>query len=189
MIPTESIDRLVAAIRDGNDEVRGTAWQNAGPAGAPAIPHLASLMVNPNFEVMRSARRAIQRIVRHAGRPGAETEARAVEKELIALLGVDAAPATAPVRREALWWLSEIGSEAAVAPMSTLLGDPDTREDARCALMRLPGDAVSGALRKALATAPEPFRFALAESLRQRGEVVEGYPSQKLTPTKRTAVG
>jgi len=45
--------------------------------------------------------------------------------------------------------------------------------------MRLPGSQVTAALRSAFGRAPEEFKFALAESLRQRGEKVAGYPSQK----------
>lgn len=181
---SESIDRLIMAIRDGNDDARGTAWQTAGKVGAPAIAPLSRLMTQSDFEVARSAKRAVHQIVRRAGRPGAESEAKAVEQELIALLRSD----SPPVRREALWWLSEVGGEAAVAPMAALLANPDAREDARCALMRIPGESVSSALHAAFASAPESFRFALADSLRRRGAPVEGYPSQKLTPTKQTTV-
>jgi hypothetical protein len=72
--------------------------------------------------------------------------------------------------------------------MAALLLDPEVREDARCALMRLPGRKATASLRSAFAAAPEEFKFALAESLRQRGEKVKGYPSQKLVPTRPTAV-
>jgi hypothetical protein len=80
--------------------------------------------------------------------------------------------------------LSEIGGDDAVAPMAALLTDKDVREDARCALMRLPGRKATAALKSAFDRAPEEFKFALAESLRARGEKVNGYPSQKLVPTR-----
>ena len=114
----------------------------------------------------------------------AATEARAVATELIALLS--SSPTV--VRREVLWMLSEIGGDDSVASMATLLTDKEVREDARCALMRLPGRKATAALESAFATAPEEFKFALAESLRQRGEKVNGYPSQKLVPTRQTKV-
>lgn len=179
-----SLNRLIAAIQDGDDDVRGSAWQDAAPAGAPAIQPLAALFNHMNFEVVRSAQRAAQRIVWHAGRPGAESEAKAVEQELLELLR----NGSALVRRKALGWLSEIGGDAAVAPMARLLTDPECREEARCALLRLPSAGVSLVLRDAMAKAPESFRFALADALRRRGEQVEGYPTQKLTPTRSTAV-
>ena len=96
---------------------------------------IAALMTNANFEISRSAKRALYKIVRHAGRPGAKKEAKAVERELIPLLKSDAVT----VRREVLWMLSEIGEDDAIAPMAALLTDKEVREDARCALMRLPG--------------------------------------------------
>ncbi|MBI5384338.1 MAG: HEAT repeat domain-containing protein [Verrucomicrobia bacterium] len=180
-----SVDDLIAKIKSTDDKVRGPAWQSAGPAGAPAVKPLAALMTDPNFEIARSAKRALYKIVRHAGRPGAKKEALAVEKELIPLLKSDAVP----VRREVLWMLSEIGTDDAIAPMAALLTDAEVREDARCALMRFPSKKATDALKSAFAIAPEDFKFALAESLRKRGQKVDGYPSQKLVPTKQTTVG
>jgi HEAT repeat protein len=180
-----AVDELIAKIKSTDDKVRGPAWQGAAPYGAPALKPLAGLMTDPSFEVARSARRAIEVIVRHAGRPGAKKEAQAVEKELIPLLKSEAVP----VRREAVWMLSEIGSDDAVAPMSALLSDPEVREDARCALLRIPGRKATAALKSAFAQAPEEFKYALAEGLRIRGEKVEGYPSRKMVPVKPTSVG
>jgi HEAT repeat protein len=179
-LTANSVDELVNRIRSQDDDVRGDAWQNAGPAGAPAIQPLAALMTDSHFEIARSARRAIWNIVYHAGRPKATQEAAAVEKELVALLEH---PAT-PVRREALWMLSKIAGNSAVQPMERFLADPELREDARCALQRIPGKPSLRALQRALKTAPEEFRYALAESLRARGEKVADYPSRKLEPVK-----
>lgn len=172
---------LVQRILSDDDNVRGDAWQNAGPAGAPAIGPLADLLTHEHFEVARSARRAIYQIIRHAGRPGATAEARAVEKALLPLLG----HFRAAVRREALWMLSEIASDDAVAPMARLLRDNEVRDDARMALQRVPGAAATTVLQNALNAAPENFRYNLAEALRKRGVKVEGYPSQKLQPGVR----
>jgi len=120
----------------------------------------------------------------NAGRPGAETERRAVEAALVKLLQHPAAI----VRREALWMLSEIGSPRVVKPVAALLRDPEAREDARCALLRLPGPGCRQALREALAAAPESFKYALADALRLLGETVTGYPSRKLVPTRQSSV-
>lgn len=179
-----AIADLIARIKSTDDAIRGPAWQNAGPAGAPAVVPLAEVMCDPHFEIARSAKRAIERIVRHAGRPGADAERRAVAAELVKLLG----HGHSHVRQHALWMLSEIGEDPAVEPMAALLADPEVREDARCALERIPGRAATAALKKAMAAAPEAFKYALAHSLRVRGEKVEGYPSQKRVPTKATRV-
>lgn len=176
---------LVARIKSTDDKVRGPAWQGAGPVGAPAVKPLAALMTDPDFEISRSAKRAMYKIVRHAGRPGAKKEAKAVETDLIPLLKSDAVT----IRREVLWMLSEIGDDDAIAPMAALLTDKEVREDARCALMRLPSRKATAALKSAFRSAPEEFKSALVESLRKRGEKVNGYPSQKLVPTRSTTVG
>jgi HEAT repeat protein len=178
------VNDLVARMKSTDDTVRGLALQEAGSTGAPAVKPLVALLPDSDFELARSAKRALYRIIRHAGRPGAESEARAVEAELIPLLESKAAS----VRCEMLWLLSEIGGEDAVTPMAALLTAPEAREDARCALARLPSVRVTAAIKSAFASAPQDFKFALAESLRQRGEKITGYPSKKLVPTKQTSV-
>lgn len=179
-----AVSELLAKIRSKDDAVRGPAWQGAGPVGAPAVGPLAEVMSDPDFEIARSAKRAIERIVRYAGRPGADSERQAVQEELVKLLK----HSNVNVRRLAAWMLSEIGDDNAVAPMAELLADVEAREDARCALTRIPGEKATNALRKAMETAPEEFKFALADSLRARGEKVSGYPTRKLVPTKQTSV-
>lgn len=179
-----TVDELLAKIKNTDDAVRGPAWQNAGPIGAPAVVPLAEIMADPDFEIARSAKRAIEKIVRYAGRPGAEPERKAVQAELVKLLK----HSRLDVRRHAVWMLSEIADDDAVDAMATLLADPDAREDARCALIRLPGEKATRALWQAMENAPEEFKFALADALRARGEKVAGYPSRKLVPTKQTKV-
>ncbi len=179
-----SVDDLIARIKSPDDTVRGPAWQNADSYGAPAVKSLAQVMNDPDFEIARAAKRALWKIARYAGRPGAAGEAKAVTAQLIPLL----ATSPAPVRREVLWMLSEIAGDEAVTPMTALLSDAEVRDDARCALTRMPGDKVTAALKQAMGLVPEGFKFALADSLRSRGEKVTGYPSRKLVPTKPTSV-
>ena len=181
---TSDVNELVAKIKSKDDAVRGPAWQGAGPVGARAVGPLAEVMTDADFETARCAKRAIEKIVRHAGRPGADAERKAVQGELVKLLP----HASANVRRHAAWMLSEIGDDSAVAPVAALLADGEVREDARCAIERIPGAPATAALKKALSSAPEDFKYALAHSLRVRGEKVEGYPSKKLVPTKQTSV-
>ena len=181
----ETVKDLVARIKSKDDSIRGAAWQTAESAGALAVRPLAEVMMDPDFETARAAKRALYRIVRHAGRPGAKHEAEAVTGELVLVLG----SAPAPVRREAMWMLSEIAGDKAVAAMATMLADPEVREDARCALMRLSGSKATSAFKAAFAKAPEEFKYALAETLRERGIKVNGYPSQKLVPNRKTTVG
>jgi hypothetical protein len=179
-----AVKDLIDKVSSPDDKIRGPAWQGAGPVGAPAIGALADLMMHTNFEIARCARRAIERIVRHAGRPGANSERQAVAAELLKLVQ----HRSVEVRRHALWMLSEIGDDASVPTMALALGDAEVREAARCALERIPGAPASAALRQALGSGPEAFQEAVAHSLRVRGEKVEGHPSKKLVPTKSTSV-
>ena len=152
--------------------------------GAAAVKLLVPVMQDSDFEVARSARRALWKIVRHAGRPRATKEARAVSNELVAALP----NSPSGTRREVLWMLSEIGTDETIPAMAALLSDPDVRMDAQCAIMRMPGRPATAALKSAFARAPEDFKFALADALRKRGETVKGYPSQKRVPSRPTAV-
>ncbi len=181
----DTINDLITKIKSSDEKVRGPAWQGAAPLGAPAVKPLVAVMADNNFEIARAAKRALWKIVRHAGRPGADNEAAGVTAELTSSLG---GSQTAPVRRELLWMLSEIGSDEAVPPMASLLADAEVRDDARCCLQRMPGQLSLAALKQAFASAPEEFKYALAESLRARGEKVSGYASRKLVPSKQTRV-
>jgi len=182
---TNTVNDLVARIKNKDDSIRGPAWQTAESAGAPAVRPLAEVMMDPDFETARAAKRALYRIVRHAGRPGAKDEAEAVTEELVLVL----VNAPAHVRRQAVWMLSEIAGDKVVPEIAALLADPQVREDARCALIRLGSKKATAALKAAFANAPEEFKYALADSLREEGVKVNGYPSQKLVPSRKTTVG
>ena len=101
----QPVDDLLSKITSKDDAVRGPAWQAAGPIGAPAVKPLAAAMSDSDMEIARAAKRALWKIVRYAGRPGAETERASVAGGLVMLLNGQ----PTPVRRETLWMLSEIG--------------------------------------------------------------------------------
>jgi HEAT repeat protein len=178
-----AVHGLIKKIKDDNPDVRTEGWLGAGEAGAPAVPALAKVMTDPDREVARAAKRAMWKIVRHAGRPGAETEKRDVVLRLLELLGDDV---STPVRTEVLWMLSELGEDTVIEPIAALLKNPELREDARMALERIPGS--KSALSAAFEGAPEEFKPNLAQSLRKLGVEVKGYPCAKLTPVKQTKV-
>jgi HEAT repeat protein len=181
----KAVDSLMAGIRDENDKVRTDAWQSAGEVGAPAVEALAKVMTDENLEVARAAKRALWKIVRVVGRPRAGNERRAVLGRLVELLG-DEQPV--PVRREVLWMLSEIGTRRSIKPIAALLSNRELREDARMVLQRIPSRGALAALRAGFKAAPEDFKINIAQSLRQRGVEVSGYPCVKLVPTKKTNV-
>ncbi len=179
------VQKLIGKIRDDSAKVRTEAWQSAGEVGAPAVEALAKVMTDEDLEVARAAKRALWKIVRHAGRPGARNERRAVLSELVELLD-DEQPL--PVRREVLWMLSEIGTRRSVKSIAALLSNRELREDARMVLQRIPSKRAIAALKAGLQSCPEDFKLNIAQSLRQRGVEVSGYPCVKLVPTKKTNV-
>jgi HEAT repeat protein len=181
----QGVDELIAGIKSDSAEERTQAWQSAGQVGAPAVKPLAKVMTGEELEVARAAKRALWQIVRYTGRPKANKEKRAVETELVALLGDDQ-PAT--VGAEVLWMLSEIGARNSIKPIAGLMKNESLREDARMALERIPGQRAVAALKAGFETAPEDFKSNIAQSLRKRGEEVDGYPCQKLVPTKKIPI-
>jgi len=181
----KDVDELIAKIKDNSDKVRTAAWLGAGNVGAPAVKPLAKVMTDNDLEVARAAKRALWKIVRHAGRPRARNEKKAVTAELVPLLGDDQ---PAPVRREVLWMLSEIGDAKSIKPIAALLANKQLREDARMVLQRVPNKRAIGALKAGLKAAPKDFKLNIAQSLRQRGVKVRGLPCVKLVPTKKTNV-
>ena len=179
------VAKLIAGIRDDDDKVRAEAWLGAGKFGAAAVKPLAKVMTDKDFEIARAAKHGLWKIVRHVGRPGAVKKKTAVVGKLLELLGDDQ---PVSVRREVLWMLSEIGNRKTVEPIAALLSNKDLREDARMVLQRIPTRTALVALRAGFKAAPEDFKLNIAQSLRQRGVKVRGYPCVKLVPTKKTNV-
>ena len=181
----QAVENLISKLKDDSDEVRTEGWLGAGEVGAAVVKPLAKVMTDNDLEVARAAKRALWKIVRHTGRPKATKEKRAVETRLLELLGDDQ---PVSVRREVLWMLSEIGNRKTVEPIAALLSNKDLREDARMVLQRIPTKNALAALRTGFKAAPEDFKLNIAQSLRQRGVEVSGYPCVKLVPTKKTDV-
>ena len=82
--------------------------------------------------------------------------------------------------------LSEIGARNSIRPLARLTRNAELREDARMALERIGNGRAIQVLRNRFEAAPEDFKPNLTQSLRKLGVEVEGYPCQKLVPTKQT---
>jgi hypothetical protein len=176
---------LIRDIQSKDAKTRAAARDGAGPVGAAAVTGLAAVAGHDDFEIARAAGRAIQNIVYHAGRPGAEAEAEAVAAELVQLLGEDQ---PLQFRRDVLWMIWQIAGEEAVSPVAELLSHPKLAEDARMALERLPGDQATQVLQQAFQGAAEADRPAFAYSLQVRGVSTPEVPDLRLKPTEPTSV-
>jgi len=183
-----TVDVLIARVKEKDPKVRAAAWQAAGKVGAPAVKPLAGVAATGELEVARAANRGLWKIVRTAGRPGAENERAAVVAELLDVL--DNAQLPVQLRRDVVWMLSEIIRDDEIDPdgAASLLDDPDLREDVRCALQRVPGERALTALKIGFGRATGEFKAALACALRARGIAVAEPPCPKLVPTKQTSV-
>ncbi|MBC8870042.1 MAG: HEAT repeat domain-containing protein [Planctomycetes bacterium] len=180
-----SVQELIAGIRSEDAGTRCAAWQTAGEYGASAVIPLAAVMGESGVdqEVARAAKNGLWAVVRSAWPPGTDAADGSVVSALIELLKGEQPVA---VRREALWMLSEIGGAESVEAIAGLVTNGQLREDARCALERIPGEKSLDALKQAFDAAAEDFKSNLAQSLRARGETVDGVPCRKLTPVYKT---
>ena len=185
-----TLEALLKGIQSDDAEARTKAWLAAGQIGAPALGPLAKIVAEGELEVSRAAKRAMWKIVRTVGAPGRCECKAAAEAALIDLLGEEQPDC---VRCEVLWMLSEIGGEKtidAIREIPDILENKAIREDARCCVERIPGQAAIDALTDGLEASEDEFQLALAQSLRARGVEVDRqkYPCQKPVPTKETAV-
>jgi len=180
-----AVKKLIERMKDASPEARTEGWLGAGEVGAPAVPALAEVMTEADREVARAAKRAMWKIVRHAGRPHADTEKHQVVLRLLELLGDEV---SVPVRREILWMLSELGEDNVIEPVAALLKHDELREDARMVLERIPSAKAKDVLNTAFEEASEEFKPNLAQSLRKLGVEVKGYPCVKLKPVRQTKV-
>lgn len=182
---TPNLEEFVLGLRTAAEEPSAPPWHGARQYGALAVKPIAELLTAPEIETARNAKRALYDIIRYSSRPGAGAQRHEIQAQLLTLLQHP----QETVRREALWMLSEIVDTQGVSGMAALLVVEGVREDARCALLRVPGKEAIAALRKAFESADEEFRYALADGLRARGVKVKGYPSRKLVPTRGTTLG
>jgi len=180
-----TVDELVAGIQSGDEHRRTETWQAAPGVGAAAVEPLADLVTDADLEVARAAMRGLWAVTRHAGRPDAGDSRAEVVAALTPLATSDHPE---QLHREVVWMLSEIGDEAIVPVLASLLSDDRLQEDARMALERIPGQASLAALRDGLEAAPENFKPHIAHSLRVRGEAVPDIPDTKLVPEHATSV-
>ncbi|MGC8744348.1 MAG: HEAT repeat domain-containing protein [Verrucomicrobiia bacterium] len=180
------LNELLQKIKDADDKVRADAAEKLINRGPAAVQPLVNTMEDKNFEIARSAKRALWKMVRYSGKPGADSNREKICDQLFKALELKLSVQT---KRELLWMLSEIGGDDAVSQISKYFNNNDLKEDARCCVERIPSEKAISALQTAFKKADEEFKYALAESLRARGVKIEGYQSKKLIPTRQTNIG
>ena len=159
----------LAEIIGGDDgEARMEAAERAEQAGAGALPLLAPLLADEDPAVSRLAGRAMERITHHAMRPEADEEER---REVAAALteALESHEDNA-VRREVIYLLGLCGGQREAGVLARFLDDPDLRDHAVQALVRIPSRGAATALINALREADEERKRAFINALAQRGD-------------------
>ena len=163
------LDGFLAGITGPDGEARRVAFEQAAQYGAETVVPLGQILGGQDRAAARAAHLALQAIVAHAGRPGAEAEAQAVSAALIGLLRSDQPTAA---KRLEIPLLGLIGGDAAVPVLAELLADRELGEPARQALHRIPGPVAAQALLQALETTDGTLRTGIIYALGNRREVV-----------------
>lgn len=180
MMQEAAIKELLEGLKSEEPESRRSAWLKAADAGPEALEPLARLMNSGGLEVSRAAENAMWRIVRDLGAPEVEHSIKRKLVTQLEALVTNRFPEA--VRRQALWMFSEIAGATDAEAIAPLLKEPSLREDARCAIQRIPGEQSVQILWAELEEAPGDFKMNIVQSLRARGESVSGHPCQKLVP-------
>jgi HEAT repeat protein len=162
------LERFLADINSANHDMRAAARERAPELGAAAVGPLGKIIVEGKREPSLTARAALERIVHHAARPGAEAERGPVAAELLKLI-LPGNPAH--LRREALHLAGFIAGDAEVAAVAACLGDADRHvaEASRLALERIPGPAALAALVESVPRAAPEQKPHLIFSISKKG--------------------
>ncbi len=175
-LAASAIDDAVEAIVAPDAEARFDAAADAGELGADAVEPLAPYLDHEDGEIRRAAQQALERVVMHAGRPGADDERAEVAQALTECLTEDY---TVHVRREVLHLLSMCGGEDEVAAIEPLLHDPELMQAACRALVRNPSHESVRALVRALDDADEETAREIAHALAQKATTAAQARSEK----------
>lgn len=162
--PAQDVGALIAQIQSEDTAQRMAAVDAIVRVGAPAIAPLFGLLEGENRDADVAARTAIERIVYGASAPTAANRADVAS----ALAQVAREPGRPGVRRHALRMVSFVGRDEVVPVLAALLREPDVREMARWALVRIPGEAAAQALADALPAASGQFKAGLINALAAR---------------------
>ena len=144
---------------------RASAIRDAWSLGAEGVGPLFEIVADTDGAGARAAREALERIVTHAARPGAEYEAGAVST---ALWEIARSTMRIPARRYAVHLLGVVGGESRCRQLAALFEVEELREDVRLALIRMPDSSADEVLREARSRAEGSFRTSLDQALLQR---------------------
>ncbi len=159
---------LMDQLGSNSTDIRAEAYQELVQMGPPAIGALIEGVGGENLTADKWAKIAIEKIANQSAAPGACESKKAVVNELLNVL-LDRR--SSPQVNFALQTLTWVGCCKAVGPISAYLNRPAEREKARYALERIPGDAATNALIRAVDLAAcSCWKSALIKTLGARGD-------------------
>ena len=131
-------------------------------AGPPVVRALIGLLTPASDGGDVNARFALEALVLHVQREGAETQRLWVSRTLAGQLS---SVESADIRAFLMRRLQRVGGDEAVASLAAYLGDKELGEPAAQALVGIGGSAAAAALRTALPTAADETRLPLVKAL------------------------
>ncbi len=177
----EAEDQFVAGLRSDDGEANLEAWTKADRMDASVIPAVSELITSKKPNVRRAADEALKAIVHavgktidprglgaNVGRPDALGRMDPRQQVVGHLLSLLDGKRDLVEKTNALRLLSLIATTDAVAKVSSLIHDPQLREEAAFCLERIPGKASEEALLAALPAAADDFKPRILAALGHR---------------------
>ena len=180
-VAAEAEDQFLAGLRSDDATANLEAWTKADRMDASVIPAVSELLTSKKPNVRRAADEALKAIVHsvgktidprglgaNVGRPDALGRTDPRQQVVGYLLSLLDGKRALVEKTNALRLLSLIATTDAVAKVSSLIHDPQLREEVAFCLERIPGKASEEALLAALPAAADEFKPRILAALGHR---------------------
>jgi len=161
-VPQTPVKDLVAKMPTQTPSETRNVCAGIVARGEAGIGQLCGMLVPPGTGDDTQARYAVEGVVTHVSRPGAESERKMVSRALVSALN------KAPDKEVQAFLIEEtgrIGGKEAIAPLSRYLQDSRLCDPAVAAMVSIGGPAASKALKAALPSAQGKNRVAVTQAL------------------------
>lgn len=174
---TDKDKKFLADIQNEDDNVKLAAWTSAAEMSPAIIEPLCELLVHDDMRIAKAADEALEEITHSVGKELSGPKWKAVTGEYLRVAERDYPELPREKALDHIWMksialrhLSLIGDDKAVKAAAKWLDDLDLREEAIFCIQRIPGEAATEALVKALKECPEDFKPRILAALGQRAD-------------------
>jgi hypothetical protein len=160
-----AVEQLLKDVQSEDAETRVMAADQAEQAGPEALYELGKLVDHENEFVVKDVRHAMENIVHHSNRPGADAERAKAAQELSRLIRAENSD---KVVNEAVFLLAFVGDDQQVSILAEQLDRSGVREEAARTLEEVTGTKATRALLDALDQVPNAFKPRILTAVGRR---------------------